>query len=182
MIEYVIIGILVLLVIIFVYYFNRLNVLSNTIDNSWAQIDVQLKKRTDLVPNLVETVKGYAAHEKSIFEAVADARARMMSAQTVEEKDQAGNMLSKTLKSLFAVAENYPELKASQNFLMLQEELSGIENKIAYARQHYNDTVLVFNNLVTTLPGSIFAGILGKKTRTYLEIAPTEREPVKVQF
>jgi len=182
MIEYVIIGILVLLVIIFVYYFNRLNVLSNTIDNSWAQIDVQLKKRTDLVPNLVETVKGYAAHEKSIFEAVADARARMMSAQTVEEKDQSGNMLSKTLKSLFAVAENYPELKASQNFLMLQEELSGIENKIAYARQHYNDTVLVFNNLVTTLPGSIFAGILGKKTRTYLEIAPTEREPVKVQF
>lgn len=182
MIEYIIIGILVLLVIIFVYYFNRLNVLSNTIDNSWAQIDVQLKKRTDLVPNLVETVKGYAAHEKSIFEAVADARARMMSAQTVEEKDQAGNMLSKTLKSLFAVAENYPELKASQNFLMLQEELSGIENKIAYARQHYNDTVLVFNNLVTTLPGSIFAGILGKKTRTYLEITPTEREPVKVQF
>ena len=182
MIEYTIIAIVVLLVIIFVYYFNRLNVLSNTIDNSWAQIDVQLKKRTDLVPNLVETVKGYAAHEKAIFEDVADARARMMNAQTVEEKDQAGNMLSKTLKSLFAVAENYPELKASQNFLMLQEELSGIENKIAYARQHYNDTVLVFNNLVTTLPGSIFAGILGKKTRTYLEIIPTEREPVKVKF
>jgi len=104
----------------------------------------------------------------------------MMSAQTVEEKDQAGNMRSKTLKSLFAIAENYPELKASQNFLMLQEELSGIENKIAYARQHYNDTVLEFNNLVTTLPGSLFAGMFGKKTRTYLEITAAEREVVKV--
>jgi len=182
MIEYIVIGIIIVLLIIIVYYYNRLNVLSNTIDNSWAQIDVQLKKRTDLVPNLVETVKGYAAHEKSIFEAVADARARMLSAQTVEEKDQAGTMLSKTLKSLFAVAENYPELKASQNFLMLQEELSGIENKIAYARQHYNDTVLVFNNLVTTIPGSIFAGFFGKKARPYLEIPAAEREPVKVQF
>lgn len=182
MIEYIVIGIIVVLLIIFVYYFNRLNVLSNRIDNSWAQIDVQLKKRTDLVPNLVETVKGYAAHEKSIFEDVANARARMMSAQTVEEKDQAGNMLAKTLKSLFAIAENYPELKASQNFLMLQEELTGIEDKIAYSRQHYNDSVLVLNNLVTTMPGMIFAGILGKKKRTYLEITAAEREPVKVQF
>jgi LemA protein len=182
MIEYIIIAIVIVLLLFFVYYFNKLNVLSNIIDNSWAQIDVQLKKRTDLVPNLVETVKGYAAHEKSIFENVANARAKMMSAQTVEEKDQAGNMLSKTLKSLFAIAENYPELKASQNFLMLQEELSGIENKIAYARQHYNDTVLQFNNLVTTLPGSIFAGFLGKKTHTYLEITPAEREVVKVKF
>jgi LemA protein len=182
MIEYIVAGILLVIVIIFVYYYNKLNVLSNIIDNSWAQIDVQLKKRTDLVPNLVETVKGYAAHEKSIFEDVANARAKMMSAQTVEEKDQAGNMLSKTLKSLFAIAENYPELKASQNFLMLQEELSGIENKIAYARQHYNDTVLEFNNLVTTLPGSLFAGMFGKKTRTYLEITAAEREVVKVKF
>jgi LemA protein len=182
MIEYIIIAIVVILILVFVYYYNKLNVLSNIIDNSWAQIDVQLKKRTDLVPNLVETVKGYATHEKSIFEDVAKARAKMMSAQTIEEKDQAGNMLSKTLKSLFAIAENYPELKASQNFLMLQEELSGIENKIAYARQHYNDTVLEFNNLVTTLPGSIFAGFLGKKTRTYLEITGAEREVVKVKF
>ena len=108
-------------------------------------------------------MKGYAAHEKSILENVANARAQMMSAQTVEEKDKAGNMLASTLKSLFAIAENYPELKANQNFLMLQEELSGIENKIAYARQHYNDTVLQFDNLVTTLPGSLFAGILGKR-------------------
>ena len=182
MIEYIIIAIVVIFILVFVYYYNKLNVLSNIIDNSWAQIDVQLKKRTDLVPNLVETVKGYAAQEKSIFEDVANARAKMMSAQTVEEKDQAGNMLSKTLKSLFAIAENYPELKASQNFLMLQEELSGIENKIAYARQHYNDTVLEFNNLVTTLPGSIFAGFLCKKTRTYLEITAAEREVVKVKF
>ena len=182
MIEYIIIAIVILLVIIFIYYFNKLNVLSNIIDNSWAQIDVQLKKRTDLVPNLVETVKGYVAHEKSIFENVANARAQMMSAQTVEEKDKAGNMLASTLKSLFAIAENYPELKANQNFLMLQEELSGIENKIAYARQHYNDSVLVFNNLVTTLPGSIFAGFLGKKVRPYLEITTAEREVVKVQF
>ena len=182
MIEYIVAGVLLVIVIIFVYYFNRLNVLSNIIDNSWAQIDVQLKKRADLVPNLVEAVKGYAAHEKSIFENVANARAQMMSAQTVEEKDKAGNMLASTLKSLFAIAENYPELKANQNFLMLQEELSGIENKIAYARQHYNDSVLVFNNLVTTLPGSIFAGFLGKKVRPYLEITTAEREVVKVQF
>ena len=182
MIEYIVAGVLLVIVIVFVYYFNRLNVLSNIIDNSWAQIDVQLKKRADLVPNLVETVKGYAAHEKSIFENVANARAQMMSAQTVEEKDKAGNMLASTLKSLFAIAENYPELKANQNFLMLQEELSGIENKIAYARQHYNDSVLVFNNLVTTLPGSIFAGFLGKKVRPYLEITTAEREVVKVQF
>jgi LemA protein len=182
MIEYIVAGVLLVIVIVFVYYFNRLNVLSNIIDNSWAQIDVQLKKRADLVPNLVETVKGYAAHEKSIFENVANARAQMMSAQTVEEKDKAGNMLATTLKSLFAIAENYPELKANQNFLMLQEELSGIENKIAYARQHYNDSVLVFNNLVTTLPGSIFAGFLGKKVRPYLEITTAEREVVKVQF
>ena len=105
-----------------------------------------------------------------------------MGAKTIEEKDQAGNMLFGTLKSLFAIAENYPELKANQNFLMLQEELSGVENKVAYARQHYNDSVLFLNNLVTTLPGSIFAGILGKKTRTYLEAESKEREPVKVQF
>src|ERR1035437_9038570 len=180
--EYIILGVLLLLVLVFVYYFNRLNVLSNTIDNSWAQIDVQLKKRADLVPNLVETVKGYAAHKKSIFEAVADARAKMIGAETIEKKDQAGNMLAGALKSLFAISENYPELKANQNFLMLQEELSGIENKVAYARQHYNDSVLVFNNLVTTLPGSIFAGILGKKVRIYLEITTAEREPVKVKF
>lgn len=182
MIEYIAIAIIIVILLIIVYYYNRLNVLSNIIDNSWAQIDVQLKKRADLVPNLVETVKGYAAHEKSIFEAVSDARAKMMGAKTIEEEDQAGNMLAGTLKSLFALAENYPELKANQNFLMLQEELSGIENKVAYARQRYNDTVLVFNNLVTTLPGSIFAGILGKKVKPYLEITPTEREPVKVQF
>jgi LemA protein len=182
MIEYIVAGVLLVIVIVFVYYYNRLNVLSNIIDNSWAQIDVQLKKRTDLVPNLVETVKGYAAHEKSIFEDVANARAAMMGAQTVEEKDKAGNMLAGTLKSLFAIAENYPELKANQNFLMLQEELSGIENKIAYARQHYNDTVLQFDNLVTTMPGSLFAGILGKKVRSYLEITPAEREVVKVKF
>src|SRR5674476_215520 len=106
MIEYIIIGIVIVLVLIFVYYFNRLNVLSNIIDNSWAQIDVQLKKRADLVPNLVETVKGYATHEKTIFENVANARARMMGAQTIEEKAEAGNMLAGTLKSLFAIAEN----------------------------------------------------------------------------
>src|SRR5664280_2072303 len=182
MIEYIVLAVLLVLVLIFVYYFNRLNVLSNIIDNSWAQIDVQLKKRADLVPNLVETVKGYAAHEKTIFENVANARARMMGAQTIEEKAEAGNMLAGTLKSLFAIAENYPEIKANQNFLMLQEELYGIENKVAYARQHYNDSVLVFNNLVTTLPGSIFAGVLGKKVRPYLEITTAEREVVKVQF
>lgn len=182
MVDFFVIGPVVAVLIFVVYYINRFAVLSNIIDNSWAQIDVQLKKRNDLVPNLVETVKGFAKHEKEAIQAVTDARERMMKAGSVDEKVEADNMMTGALKTIFAISENYPQLRANENFLMLQEELSGIENKIAYARQHYNDSVLVYNNLVTTIPGSLFAGVLGKKTKTYLETDEKEREPVKVKF
>jgi LemA protein len=136
---------LVILAVIVFYLigtFNGLVVLRNRIENAWSQIDVQLKRRTDLIPNLVETVKGYASHEKEVFQKVTEARSALMSAQGVKSQAEANNMLTGALKSLFAVAEAYPDLKANQNFMMLQEELSGTESKIAYARQFYNDTVL----------------------------------------
>ncbi|MFH1126652.1 MAG: LemA family protein [archaeon] len=180
--SYGLIIVAVLVIGFIVYYINRFAVLANIIDNSWSQIDVQLKKRNDLVPNLVETVKGYAKHEQQAIKAVTEARVRMMQAGTVEEKAAAGNMMSDALKTIFAISENYPQLKANENFMMLQEELSGIENKIAYARQHYNDSVLVYNNLATTIPGSLFAGALGRKVKPYLETDAKEREPVKVKF
>lgn len=178
--EWALLGLIVILILITVYYVNRIRVLSNRIDNAWAQIDVQLKKRADLVPNLVETVKGYMKHERSVFKEVSDAHKAMMGAQTPEDKAKAGNVLAGALKSIFALAENYPKLKANQNFMMLQEELSGIENKVAYARQFYNDSVLEYNNLVTTIPGSFFA--FGKQERKFLEIDEAERKPVKVAF
>ncbi|MBU4245517.1 MAG: LemA family protein [Nanoarchaeota archaeon] len=179
-VETIILGLIVLLVVIAIYYLNRINILSNRIDNAWAQIDVQLKKRADLVPNLIETVKGYMKHEKSVFKEVSDARKAMMGAQTPQDKAKAGNVLAGALKSIFALSENYPTLKANENFKMLQEELSGIENKIAYARQFFNDSVLEYNNLVTTIPGSYFA--FGKSPKKFLEIEEVERKPVKVAF
>ncbi|MCD6547019.1 MAG: LemA family protein [Nanoarchaeota archaeon] len=165
-----------------IYYFNRIIVLENRIKNAWSQIDVQLKKRADLVPNLVETVKGYMKHERSVFENIAKARKEMLKATTQEQKIKAGNMLADALKTIFAIAENYPKLRASENFLMLQEELSGIENKIAYARQFYNDSVLEYNNLIKTIPGVWFAKLMGKKEKQYIEIKEVERKPVKVKF
>jgi LemA protein len=176
----IIVLIVIILVLICVYYINRIVVLSNRIDNAWAQIDVQLKKRADLVPNLVETVKGYAAHERKAFENVTKARERMVSAGGVEEKMKAGNELSAALKTLFAIAENYPNLKASENFKLLQEQLDGIESKIAYARQFYNDSTLSFNNIITTIPGRWFAG--SRVKRPYFEVTEEERAPVKVSF
>ena len=175
------IGVLVLIVIaVFVYYINRIRILSNRIENAWAQIDVQLKKRSDLVPNLVEAVKGYMKHERRVFENVTKARSALMSAKGPDGKAVANNQLTAALKTLFAVAENYPKLRANENFMMLQEELSGIENKIAYSRQFYNDTVLSYNNLITTIPGSFFAG--SRKPEKYFEVAEGERKPVKVKF
>lgn len=170
------------LVLAFIYYFNKIIVLSNRADNAWSQIDVQLKKRADLVPNLVETVKGYVKHEKAVFTEVTEARASWMKATTPEQKAKAGNELAGALKSILAVAENYPQLKANENFKLLMEELSGIENKIAYARQFYNDSILRYNNLVTTIPGNMFAGVMAKKEKKYLEIEPIERNTVKVSF
>ena len=175
-------SIAVLLVVVTIYYINRIVILSNRINNSWAQIDVQLKKRADLVPNLVEAVKGYMKHEKKVLTEVTNARTKLMGAQTPKSKAKAGNQLAGALKNLFAVSENYPQLRASENFQMLQEELSGIESKIAYARQFYNDSVLTYNNLTTTIPGVFFASMLGKKEKPYLQIEKAERKNVKVEF
>jgi len=162
--------------------YNGLVVLRNRFENAWSQIDVQLKRRTDLIPNLLETVKGYAAHEKEVFTKVTEARSALMNAQGVQDQAQANNMLTGALKSLFAVAEAYPELKANQNFMMLQEELSGTESKIAYARQFYNDTVLKYDNKREKFPSNIIANLFGFKDREYFEVADAEREPVKVDF
>lgn len=179
---FVLVGVLVVLavvVVVFVSYYNRIRVLSNRIEEAWAQIDVQLKKRHDLVPNLVETVKGYAAHEREIFERVAEARAGMI-AGSPQERMEASNALTGALRQLFAVAEAYPDLKANENFRLFQEQLEGIESKIAYARQYYNSSVLVFNNLITTIPGVWFAG--GRAKHEFLEIPEGEREAPKVEF
>lgn len=180
--ELVIIGIVVLFALFLVFMFNDLITLRNRIDNAWAQIDVQLKKRYDLIPNLVETVKGYARHEKSVFENVTKARAAMMKAGSVGEKAKADNMLSSTLKSIFAVAEAYPQLRANENFKMLQEELSGIEGKIAYARQFYNDSVLELNTKIETIPANFMAGMMGMAKREYFKAEGKEKGPVKVKF
>ncbi len=175
-----IVGLAGLFIVVFVYYYNRVRELSNRIGNAWSQIDVQLKKRADLVPNLVSTVKGYMKHEKDAIKMVTEAREKMMAAGGMKEKAKANDQLSKALKTIFALAENYPNLKASENFTLLQEQLEGIENKVAYSRQFYNDSVLEFNNLITTIPGKWFAG--GRTTKEYFEASEKERAPVKVEF
>jgi LemA protein len=176
----VVLGLLVLFVII---SYNRLITLRNRIKNAWAQIDVQLKRRYDLIPNLVETVKGYAKHEREVFEKVSEARARAIGAANVKDQGQAENQLNGALKSLFAVAESYPELKANQNFMMLQEELAGIEGKIAYARQFYNDNVMHYNILREQFPTNLLANLFGFKAEDMFEIEiPAEREAIKVKF
>ncbi len=163
--------------------YNSLVTLRNRCDNGWSQIDVQLRRRYDLIPNLVETVKGYAKHEREVFEKVTQARAAAVNAQSVKEQGQADNVLTGALKSLFAVAENYPELKANQNFLMLQEELAGTESKVAYARQFYNDTVMKFNMRQQVFPSNIIANMFGFKPREYFQIEEeVAKGPVKVQF
>ena len=176
------VGIIVLLAVIVAGLYNRLVNYRNRIDNAWSQIDVQLKRRYDLIPNLVETVKGYATHEKQLFENVTKARSQAISAGNVGDQAKAENMLTSTLRSLFAVAENYPDLKANQNFMMLQEELSGTESKIAFARQFYNDTVMTYNTTIQTVPNNLIAGMFGFPERDYFEIEETSREPVKVDF
>jgi LemA protein len=173
----------VAVVIVFIGLYNALIRLRNRAENAWAQVDVQLRRRYDLIPNLVETVKGYAKHERETFQNVTEARAKAINAQTVKEQSQAENMLTGALKSLFAVAENYPDLKANQNFLMLQEELAGTEGKIAYARQFYNDSVMKLNTKQQVFPSNIIARMFGFKEKEYFEIEEGEaREPVKVKF
>jgi LemA protein len=177
---------LIAAVVLFVFYvimvFNKLVVQRNRCDNAWSQIDVQLKKRTDLVPNLVETVKGYAAHERGVFEEVAKARSGLMNAQGVSETSKADGDFTKALKSLFAVAENYPQLKADQQFILLQEQLDGIESKIAYARQFYNDSILEYSNSKQMFPASIIAGMFNFAVKEYYKVSEEDRAPVKVKF
>jgi LemA protein len=175
-------GIAALVVIIFMTYFNRFAVLGNRIDNSLSQIDVQLKRRADLIPNLIETVKGYTKHENAAIKAVTDARKALVSAGNIEGKVKADKKLESALKTIFALAENYPNLKANDNFLELQRELASTEDKVAYSRQYYNDSILSYNDLCRTFPGTFFAGIYHKKAREYLQIAESERKEVKVKF
>jgi len=178
----IVIAVLAFIAIFFSYY-NRIIRLSNRIDNAWSQIDVQLKKRADLVPNLMETVKGYMKHEQKAIDMVTKARKEMLGASAPAEKMKAGNVLASALKSIFAIAENYPNLKASENFKLLQEQLDGIESKIAYSRQFYNDSVLSYNNAVTTFPGRWMAVRMGRtKEKPYIEIPDAERKVPKVSF
>ncbi|MCX8052960.1 MAG: LemA family protein [Armatimonadetes bacterium] len=178
----VIAGLIVLIVIWIIASYNRLVSLKNRIDNAWAQIDVQLKRRYDLIPNLVETVKGYASHEKEVFEKVAAARSAMMQAEGVESQAQAQNQITQALKSLFAVAEAYPELKANENFMELQQELSNTENKIATSREIYNDIVASFNTMIQSFPSSLISSSFGFRPREYFPMEDTARETPKVSF
>ena len=176
-------GVLVVVVgMVVAVMYNRLIDLRNRVDNAWSQIEVQLKRRYDLIPNLVNTVKGYAAHESGVFEKVTQARAAAINAQGVEEQAQAENMLSGALKSLFAVAEAYPDLKANTSFLDLQAQLTDSENKIAYSRQFYNDSVMGFNTGIQSFPANVLAGMFGFKAREYFEAEPAASEAPTVQF
>jgi len=176
-----ILGVVVIFVLWIIFAYNKLVVLRNRIDNAWSQIDVQLKRRTDLIPNLVETVKGYAKHEKSTFEMVTKARTLMMS-PNIKDKAKGDNMFSSALKSIFAVAEAYPKLQASDNFKMLQEELAGTESKIAYSRQFYNDNVLSLNQAIQQFPTNMLANMFNFKERDYFKVEESEKKPVKVKF
>ena len=178
----ILLAIVVVVGLVLVGLYNRIISLDNRVANAFSQIDVQLKQRNDLIPNLVNTVKGYAAHESSVFDAVSSARARMAGARNIEETVAANNELSGALGRLFAIAEAYPELKANQNFLELQSSLQGIEQKIAYSRQFFNDTVLEFNNAITTVPGVFLAGPLGKTVKPMFQAAESERAVPQVQF
>lgn len=179
----VIIVIFVLLILWFVGVYNRLVGLRNRIDTQWAQIDVELKRRYDLVPNLVETVKGYAAHERETLQKVIQARQTAIDAKTVEEQGAAENMLTGALRSIFALAEAYPDLKANQNFLQLQDQLSALETVIATARAAFNESVLPYNNVVQMFPSNIVAGMSGFGLREFFEVQdPKVREVPKVQF
>jgi LemA protein len=179
----IILLIVVVIIALYVWFtYNSLITAKMRVSEASSSIDVQLKRRTDLIPNLVETVKGYAKHEKDVFEQVTKARASLMSAKGTEEKGEANNQLSQTLKSLFAVAENYPELKASQNFMGLQEELSDTENKIAYSRQFYNTNVLDYNTKLQVFPTVIFGNMLHFKPAEFFAADEADKKPVEVNF
>jgi LemA protein len=183
MVAVIVIVVVVLLLLLFFWLgYNGLVRRRNQVDNAWSQIDVQLKRRHDLIPNLVETVKGYAAHERGTFEAVTAARANAINAQSPAAQAQAENVLSGALKSLFAVAEAYPDLKANQNFLNLQEELTSAEDRVAYARQFYNDSVLSYNTQIQKFPTVLLAGWFHFEKREFFDAAPEDTETPQVQF
>jgi len=182
LLPFIILGVVVLAVVWVIASYNGLVTLKNRAKEAWSDIDVQLKRRYDLIPNLVQTVKGYATHEKELFEKVTQARANAMGASGIKEKADAENMLSSTLKSLFAVAENYPDLKASTNFLELQRELTDTEDKIQAARRFYNTNVRDLNIKIESFPDNILASSFGFKQMELFEIAASEKEPVNVKF
>ena len=182
MILWILGGVVLVVVLVFFMYYNRFIVLGNRIDNSLAQIDFQLKKIADLVPNLLETVKAYAKYEKKVITEVTNARKAMLGAETIKEKVKAGNNLQGALKSIFALAENYPNLKANENFLHLQQELSAIEDKVAYARQYYNDSSMSYNNAMQVVPAKWFASMYGFKKKDYLTIPSEDRVVPKIKF
>jgi len=178
-----VLAIVVILVIAVVVIYNGLVRVRQQVKNSWSQIDVQLKRRHDLIPNLVETVKGYAAHERQTLENVIKARGAAVQAQGVEQKSQAESLLSGALGRLMVVVEQYPDLKANQNFLALQEELTSTENRISFARQYYNDTVMQYNTKIQTVPTNIVAGLTGFKAEPFFELEDqAEREVPEVKF
>ena len=179
---WVLIAVVVVLAFAFFMYYNKFVRLTNQIDNSLAQIDVQLRKRYDLVPNLISAVKGYMKHEKGIIKEVTDARKALVGATDMKGKIKAGNQLQSALKSIFAIAEGYPNLKANENFLHLQQELAAIEDKVAYARQYYNDGILSYNTVSTTIPGMWFASMYGFGKKEYLKIPTEARAVPKVEF
>ena len=165
-----------------VLVYNRLVALRARVDNGWSQIDVQLRRRYDLIPNLVKTVQGYASHEREVFENVTEARSRAIGANAVPDQADAENQVTRGLRQLMAVAENYPELKANENFLALQEELTGTESKIAFARQFYNDQVMRLNTLIGSFPSNVIARTFGFQTREFFDIEDPVRAPSEVEF
>jgi LemA protein len=179
----VLVALVLVVFVALVALYNRLVRYRNRVDNAWAQIEVQLKRRWDLIPNLVETVKGYAAHERGVFEEVTEARSRAQQAQTPAATAEAEGILGQALGRLFAVAEAYPELQADENFRQLQTELAETENRIAVSRQVYNDSVLTYNNAIQTFPAVVMAGSFGFRAREFFEVAEeAQREPPRVDF
>lgn len=177
-----IVVVLVVFIFMFFFYYNRFVVLNQRIENSKSQITVQLKKRADLVPNLVKMVKGYMKHEKGVLEEVTKARTSVMNATSFNKEVKAGGELQSALKNLFAVAENYPDLKASQNFLQLQQEVAAIEDKIAYSRQYYNDSIMAYNLLIEKIPGAWFSKLYGFNKKKYFEIPEEQKAVPRVDF
>jgi len=184
MIALIVVAVVLVLLILFVIgIYNALIRLRNQVDNAWSQIDVQLKRRHDLIPNLVETAKGYMKHERGTFEAITNARSQAMGAKTVSEAGKAEGALGEALSKFMLIVENYPDLKANQNFLSVQEELTGTENRISFSRQSYNDQVLFFNNKIQMFPSNIIANMFSFGKRDFFELeTPAEREVPKVSF